>query len=162
MITMKISHNIALALTLFAFASLQTVVTAATPVPANLPQPDGKPGGAIKPVKVYILAGQSNMVGMGDLSGAKNVYTGVYLSSDPAVPEGPFQIYKVGNYKVSKLNVYLPSGKPTDKPIAEGQLEVPQHGIYRLHCGFGDSSYNAMQLEGKEVYRRESGGKPVK
>jgi alpha-galactosidase len=131
-------------------------------VPANLPDPDGKPGDATKPVKVYILAGQSNMVGMGNLSGAKNVYTGVYLSSDPAVPDGPLQIYKIGNYKVSPLNVYLPDGKPTEKPMAEGQLEVPQHGVYQLHCGFGDSSNSVMQLDGKEVYRREAGSQPVK
>ena len=58
----------------------------AADVPVQLPGPDGKPGDSTKPVKVYILAGQSNMVGMGNLSGAKNVYTGVYLSSDPTVP----------------------------------------------------------------------------
>ena len=143
-------------------SALLHLPTHAVEVPFPLPDPDGKPGDATKPVKVYVLAGQSNMVGMGDISGAKNVYTGVYLSSDPAVPDGPFQIYRVGNYKTSLLAVYLPNGKKTDKPIAEGQLEVPQHGVYQLHCGFGESSYNVMQLDGKEVYRRESGGKPVK
>ncbi len=142
--------------------AFQAVVTAASPVPENLPLPDGKPGDLTKPVKVYILAGQSNMVGMGNLSGAKNVYAGVYLSSDPAVPDGPFQIYRVGNYKTSVLKVCLPDGKPTDKPVAGGLLEVPQHGVYQLHCGFGDSSYNVMQLDGKEVYRRDAGGEPVK
>ena len=95
--------------------------THAVEVPFPLPDPDGKPGDATKPVKVYVLAGQSNMVGMGDLSGAKNVYTGVYLSSDPAVPDGPFQIHRVGNYKTSPLAGYLPIGKKTDKPIAEGR-----------------------------------------
>ncbi|MEK6239629.1 MAG: sialate O-acetylesterase [Planctomycetales bacterium] len=134
----------------------------AADVPAQLPDPDGKPGDATKPVKVYLLAGQSNMVGMGNLGGAKNVYAGVYFSSDPAVPDGPFQIYRVGNYKASPLKVFLPDGKPTDKPIAEGLLEAPRHGVYRLHCGFGDRSFCAMQLDGKEVYRRESGGEPVK
>jgi len=49
----------------------------AADVPAELPDPDGKSGVATKPVKVYILAGQSNMVGMGNLSGAKNVYAGI-------------------------------------------------------------------------------------
>ncbi len=32
-----------------------------------LPRPDDKPGAAGKPIKVFILMGQSNMVGMGDL-----------------------------------------------------------------------------------------------
>ena len=88
-------------------------------VPAQLADPDGKPGDTTQPVKVYILAGQSNMVGMGNLSGAKNPYNGVYFSSDPAIP-GEFQIYRVGNYNSSPLNVYLPNGTPTDKPIFEG------------------------------------------
>lgn len=145
----------------FALGYLATA-TMANNVPAQLSDPDGKPGDSTKPVKVYILAGQSNMVGMGNLSGAKNVYTGVYLSSDPAVPEGPFQIYKVGNFKVSSLNTFLPNGTPTDKPIAEGQLEVPQHGVYKVHCGFGDSSNCVMQLDGQEVYRRNAGDSPIK
>jgi alpha-galactosidase len=146
-----------------AFALLLSVLPVfAAEVPALLPDPDDKPSDATKPVKVYILAGQSNMVGMGSLGGAKNVYTGVYLSSDPAVPTGPFQIYRVGNYKASTLSVYQPDGQPTDKPVAAGQLEVPQHGVYQLHCGFGEGSYNVMQLDGVEVYRREAGGEPVK
>ena len=139
---------------LFVFSLvLLTLPAVAADVPSQLPDPDGKSGDATKPVKVYILAGQSNMVGMGNLSGAKNVYTGVYFSSDPAVAEGPFQIYRVGNYKVSKLSVYQSDGTPTDKPIGEGQFEVPQHGTFRISCGFGDSSYSTMQLDGKEVYQ---------
>jgi hypothetical protein len=146
----------------FAVMVLISGVLHAADVPANLPDPDGKPGDAAKPVKVYILAGQSNMVGMGNISGAKNVYTGVYLSSDPAAPDGPFQIYKVGNYKVSPLRVYLPDGTPTEKPVAEGLLEVSQHGVYRLHRGWGESSYGVMELAGEKVYRREAGGQPIK
>ena len=45
----------------------------ASSVPARddaktLPNPDDKPGAAGKPIKVFILMGQSNMVGMGDIS----------------------------------------------------------------------------------------------
>jgi len=128
--------------------------THAAEVSFPLPDPDGKPGDASKPIKVYILAGQSNMVGMGNLTGARNVYDGVYLSSDPGVPDGPLQIYKVGNYKTSPLAVYLPDGKKTDKPIAEGQFEVSRSGVYQLSCGFGAGSRAVMLLEGK-VIRQE-------
>jgi alpha-galactosidase len=128
--------------------------THAAEVSFLLPDPDGKPGDASKPIKVYILAGQSNMVGMGNLSGARNVYDGVYLSSDPGVPDGPLQIYKVGNYKTSPLAVYLPDGKKTDKPIAEGQFEVSRSGVYQLSCGFGAGSRAVILLEGK-VIRQE-------
>ncbi|MCP4849701.1 MAG: sialate O-acetylesterase [Verrucomicrobiaceae bacterium] len=131
-------------------------------VPSSLPDPDGKAGNANRSVKVYILAGQSNMVGMGNLSGARNVYDGVYFSSNPDVPDGPLQIYKVGNYRTAPLAVYLPDGTKTDKPIAEGGLEVSQHGVYQLHCGFGENSCNIMQLDGREVYRCQSGGQPVR
>jgi len=128
--------------------------THAAEVSFPLPDPDGKPGDASKPIKVYILAGQSNMVGMGNLTGARNVYDGVYLSSDPGVPDGPLQIYKVGNYKTSPLSVYLPDGKKTDKPIAEGQFEVSRSGVYQLSCGFGAGSRAVMLLDGK-VIRQE-------
>ena len=57
----------------------------AAPVPATLPRPDGKPGDMTKKVKVYILAGQSNMVGFGMLTGAGPVYPSTFLSADPAI-----------------------------------------------------------------------------
>ena len=135
---------------------------AAKEIPAQLPDPDGKPGDATKPVKVYILAGQSNMVGMGDLSDAKCRYTGVYLTADPAAPKGPMQIWRVGTYNIAPLTVYRTDGTPTETPIAQGQIEVSQKGVYQVHCGSGESSYNVMELDGKRVYRREAGGQPVK
>lgn len=57
-------------------------------VPLDLPRPDRAPGNPAKPVKVYILAGQSNMVGMGDVKGATPLYPSVYLSADPAIIPG--------------------------------------------------------------------------
>jgi hypothetical protein len=127
-------------------------------VPAELPDPDGAPGNPTKPVQVYILAGQSNMVGMGDISGAQNVYSGVFLSSDPAIPEGPLPVYRVGNHKVSRLRVMDPSGAPTDAPIAVGLFEVDERGTYRVRCGFGASARCAMEVRGVEVYRYTDDG----
>lgn len=134
----------------------------ATDVPSQLPDPDGESGDAASPVKVYILAGQSNMVGMGDVSGARNMYSGLYLSSDPAVPDSPMAIYRVGTFKTSTLSVYLPNGTPTGTPIAEGFLEVPQSGVYRFQCGYQESSYNVMHVDGMVVYHREEGHGPIK
>ncbi len=42
---------------------------------APLPRPDGKPADMSKPVKVFILMGQSNMVGAGKVAGADKVGT---------------------------------------------------------------------------------------
>jgi alpha-galactosidase len=135
-----------------------TLSAAAKDIPAQLPAPDGKPGDAAKPVKVYLLAGQSNMVGMGAISGAKNMYTAVYLTADPAALDGPLNIYTVGEFKIARLSVYLPDGTPTDKPVAQGLLEVPQGGVYQVQCGSGESSFCKMELDGKPVYSRQAGG----
>jgi hypothetical protein len=43
---------------------------AAAEVPNPLPDPDGKPADQSKPVKVCILLGQSNMLGMGKIGPA--------------------------------------------------------------------------------------------
>lgn len=74
------------------FTALCAAALHAAPVPLELPRPDDKPGGTDKPLKVYILAGQSNMVGMGDITGASPPYPRVYLSADPAVIPGEMPI----------------------------------------------------------------------
>jgi len=134
---------------------------AAKDVPAVLSRPDGKPGDATQPVKVYILAGQSNMVGMGKISGAKCRYTGIYLTSDPVAPVGPLTIWRAGEYKIDSLSIYQPDSTPTDKPIAQGLLAVPKKGVYQVQCGSGESSYVKMELDGKQVYSRQAGGEAV-
>ena len=161
MITTRNRTGIVLTLAALAMALLVLPV-AALEIPAQLPDPDGKPGDATKPVKVYILAGQSNMVGMGELSGARCRYTGIYLTADPAAPRGPMHIWKVGLYRIEHLSVYQPDGTKTDKPIAEGTLEVPRPGVYRIQCGSGENSYVQMELDGKQVYTRAAGGEAVK
>jgi alpha-galactosidase len=77
-----------------------------TYAPARLPDPDGKAGDATKPVKVYILAGQSNMVGMGNLSGAKCRYTGVYLTDDATAPRGPMRVGRA-IYRIASHGIHL-------------------------------------------------------
>ncbi|MFM1561482.1 MAG: hypothetical protein ACKJSK_19425, partial [Roseibacillus sp.] len=73
------SSNRSNRLSVFATVALMgfSLHAGAKTIPAELPDPDGKPGDASKPVKVYILAGQSNMVGMGEVGGAKNLYSGI-------------------------------------------------------------------------------------
>ena len=72
--------------------TLQGFPAVAREIPAVLPRPDGKPGDSTKPVKIYILAGQSNMVGMGDLTGARPPWPSVMLSADPAIIPGMMPI----------------------------------------------------------------------
>jgi len=165
----------------------------AASIPLDLPRPDGKPGDTKKPVKVYILAGQSNMVGMGDVSGARPEFPTVFLSADPAVIPGEMPagsgrsksackwiwggvsalakhgVYdataSVGNEKtpvaLGTVSKNLPVLKPGDTLVVTAQIDVPATGTYTVHVGFEDSTYAVALLDGKEVYRKELGQKPV-
>lgn len=88
-------------------------------VPAVLPRPDKAPPAAGKPVKVYILAGQSNMVGFGTLSGARPAYPSIFLSADPSIrpwrmpvgasallPHGVYQAAAAGAAKGAEVAIY--------------------------------------------------------
>jgi hypothetical protein len=88
---------------------------AAMDIPFQLPAPDGKAGDAGKPVKVYILSGQSNMVGMGDIKGAQPPWPSVMLSADPAILPG---VMPVGQGRNSWGNWV-------------GVSALAAHGIYR-------------------------------
>lgn len=114
---------------------------AASPVPAHLPAPDGKPVDTKKPVKVYILSGQSNMVGFGAVKGAKPVYPSIYLSADPSVmpcrmPVGtsallPHRVYQdtSGDAQGAKAAVYAGTYDPqadyaTKEPAKEAVVAL--------------------------------------
>ena len=47
------------------------VLPATADIPEVLPDPDGSTGSTDKPVKVFILSGQSNMVGFGRIAGTE-------------------------------------------------------------------------------------------
>ena len=156
-----------LLLTVFAAT---TFLLSAKEVPNPLPDPDGKPGDASKPLKVYILAGQSNMVGMGNLSEAKNRYASVFLTADPGAKYGDTYIGRK-LYQVKKLEIHnsvpiqlgrvdgeLPFSKLCGSLKVEGELSVPLTGKYRFYPGHGTSSYNAMKIEGRTVYRKKDEG----
>ncbi len=85
-------------------ALMMTGAVFAGVVPSVLPRPDGTPADMSRPVQVYILAGQSNMVGFGQLDGARPMYPSIYLSADPAIkpgrmPVGPSALLPHGVYQ---------------------------------------------------------------
>ena len=74
---------------------------AASAIPLTLPRPDGRAGNPGKPVQVYILAGQSNMVGMGDITGARPYRQTVFLSADPALVPGTIaNVHGLGHHGI--------------------------------------------------------------
>jgi hypothetical protein len=77
--------------------SLTALLLAALPananvIPVELPPPDAKPAATDKPVKVYILSGQSNMVGFGAVKPAPPQYARLFFSADPTAKPVAFPL----------------------------------------------------------------------
>ncbi len=81
-------------------ARLALCLVAAATVSARaidvLPDPDGKPADLSKPVKVFILMGQSNMVGFGKIAGADKEDTLEYATKKAGLY--PYLIDEAGNW----------------------------------------------------------------
>ncbi|MEM7010707.1 MAG: sialate O-acetylesterase [Verrucomicrobiota bacterium] len=152
----------------FFFCAL-LISAAAGQIPDQLPDPDGKPGASDKPVKVYVLSGQSNMVGMGDISGGfsrwgkqfldpvVSVYPGAYSEEadyDSMEPTETLQLPEFGGVKPT----LFPAG---GTHVVRGFVKMPATGIYEFKPGYANTTYNIMEIDGKEVYRREVGDNPV-
>jgi len=180
-----------------------SLVHAAPIIPLELPRYDGMPGDPTKPVQVYILAGQSNMVGFGHLNNSRPLYPSLFLSADPAVIPGTMPIggsalaahgvyqstardaqpgatvalhkgafnseadyakltpAKTATVALGTVTENLPTIDGPHTPVATAFIDVPKTGTYTLHAGFGDSTHAIITLDGKEVYRKEPGGRPV-
>jgi hypothetical protein len=83
---------------LAALAAACLLPAAAGGAPAAAPAPDGKPADMSKPVQVFILMGQSNMVGMGKIAGGE-------VSLENAVKEKkkyPYLVDEAGNWTERK------------------------------------------------------------
>ena len=119
---------------------------------------------ADKPVKVFILAGQSSMVGIGQVTGGGSrwgsefiapvlsVYPGKYdpeTDYDSIEPAATLKLEKFGGVKPTP---YLGGGTQ----IVRGFVQIKTTGVYELRPGYGGSTYKIM-----EVYRREPGRKAV-
>jgi hypothetical protein len=82
----------------YCFLILSTCAAFSAEVPGQLPRPDGKPADMSKPVQVYILLGQSNMIGLGKVKGGDG-------SLEYAVKEKklyPYLADDVGSWTVRK------------------------------------------------------------
>lgn len=118
-----------------------------------------------KPIKVYILSGQSNMVGAGKVTGGSSRWGSEFLEPVVSVYEGTYD--RKADYdamkpiKTLKLNSFGGT-KPTPYPgggtqVTRGFIEPKATGVYELRPGFGGSTNNFMEVDGKEVYRQEVG-----
>jgi len=159
----------ALVLAVVAMAIL-VLPAAAREIPAQLPDPDTKPPVNNKPVKVYILSGQSNMVGIGQISGGSSRWGKQFL--DPVVSIYPGEYSPTADYdKMTPIETRkLPAFggvKPTPFPgggtaIVRGFIKMKTAGVYQFNPGYRDSSYNIMEVDGVEIYRKEVGKEAVR
>lgn len=143
-------------------------------IPDILPDPDETPPDSSKPVKVYILSGQSNMVGIGQVASGTERYTGYYVSREPGAAQGLTVSVYAGAYDPATNYDNLTPAKTEVAPfgsangdwptysgartdVARGYFEAPATGKYKFSPGWSESTYNVMELDGKEVYRRNVG-----
>jgi alpha-galactosidase len=136
---------------LLATASLASLVAIAT--------------AAEKPVKVYILAGQSNMVGIGQVSGSSSRWGDEFIDPVLSVYEGAYDPAK--NYDeiepIQTVNLESFGGVSPQKypgggaQIVRGHLQVKETGIYEFFPGLGESRNAIMHVDGQEVWHQKPG-----
>lgn len=124
---------------------LFTLSMLASEVPSQLPDPDGKPADMSKPVQVYILLGQSNMLGAGRVAGEKN---GTLEHAVKAKGKYPYMVDDAGNWTERKDVRYvrvMGSGTGAMRPFNNEWLTIkggrigPEYGIGHYLGHFTDA-----------------------
>ena len=127
------------------------------------PDPDGKP------VKVFILSGQSNMVGAGKVTGGDSRWGSEFIDPVVSVYEGAYDpkadydaMKPVKTLKLESfggVRAYALSGwwNSRDARVHSGQGDRDLRVSARLR----GSTHNIMEVDGKEVHRREVGQESV-
>ena len=121
------------------------------------------------PVKVFILSGQSNMVGAGKVDGGGTRWGAEMIDPVVSVYEGSYDAK--ANYdslkpiKTLKLEKFGGT-EPTPYPgggvqVTRGFFQPKESGIFEFRPGYGGSSNCLMKVGGKEVHRQEAGGEAV-
>ncbi|MCF7958256.1 MAG: alpha-L-fucosidase [Phycisphaerae bacterium] len=139
-------------------------------IPAQLPDPDTEPPVTSKPEKVYILAGQSNMVGIGQISGGSSRWGQQFIDPVVSIYEGPYSPtadYETMTPIETKKLESFGGTNPTPYPkggtaVTRGFIQLKSDGVYEFNAGYGASADNIMEIDGKEVYRKEAGKTPVR
>jgi len=118
------------------------------------------------PVQVYILSGQSNMVGIGQVDGGGSRWGSEF--TEPVLSVYPGAYDADANYDAMEPSATLAlesfgGTSPTPYPgggtqVVRGFIEMPTTGFYEFRPGFGGSTVNIMLVNGQEVHRKEPGG----
>lgn len=118
-----------------------------------------------KPIKVFILSGQSNMVGAGKVTGGSSrwgsefldpvvsVYAGAYDPKADYDKLKPLKTLKLENFGGTEPTPYPGGGTQ----VTRGFVQVEESGIYEFRPGYGGSMDNIMEVDGVVVHRKEVG-----
>lgn len=123
-----------------------------------------------KKVQVFILSGQSNMVGAGKVTGGESRWGAEFISPVVSVYEGNYRPDADYDSLESIATVALESfggSEPTAYPgggtqVTRGFIQVQKSGIYQFRPGYGGSMHNIMEVDGKEVHRMQVGQAPIR
>lgn len=154
------------------FLAAVTMPVSAKEIPEQLPDRGDETPDNGKPVQIYILTGQSNMVGMGRISGGNrrmdpgnffvntsedaehgarvSIYKGAYdpdTNYDGMTPVKT-TVASLGGTKGNRSKPF-PTGKGTVTTIARGALTVPESGLWAFNPGY--RSQTIMYLDGENV-----------
>ncbi len=86
------------------------------------------------------------------------LHTGVY---DPQAENANLTPAKTTAVALGKVAENLPTLDGPHTPVVHAFIDVPVSGTYTLNAGFGESTHAIVTLDGREVYRKEPGGRPV-
>ena len=122
-----------------------------------------------KPVKVFILSGQSNMVGAGKVDGGGTRWGAEMIDPVVSVYEGSYdpkanydELKPVKTLKLEKFGGTEPTPYPGGGvQVTRGFVKAKETGIYEFRPGYGGSTVCIMEVDGKEVHRKEVGGEAV-
>jgi len=125
---------------------------------------------AKKHIKVFILSGQSNMVGAGKVDGGSSRWGDQFIDPMVSVYKGDYDAEVDYNSidPIKRLKLEAFGGvRPTPYPgggtqVTRGFVQVKETGMYEFRPGYGGSTYNVMEVDGKVVHRRDVGQDAVR
>ncbi|MCH7228462.1 sialate O-acetylesterase [Haloferula sp. A504] len=138
---------------------LSGMALAADVIPVDLPAPDPADKGASnKPVKVYILSGQSNMLGFGKVEGSTPFYSSVFLSADPSATPCKLSLNKSNAAMVPlKLYKHADAGSEAGAVGFLVGMEIPapnetKVNVSNVHLpAFGSSTLELPATEANQI-----------
>jgi len=144
-------------------AESSLVFNAEQPLKTEQPSKAEQPSSTEHPLQVFIMMGQSNMVGFGKINGRSERLGNAHVSKAVAsVYEGKYDPKKDYDKAKAMTKKDIPEfggTKPTPFPeggtvVTRGKISM-QPNTYLFRMGWGDSTHSLFEINGVEVYRKE-------